>query len=97
MVYTVDSGKKKYSAREEEKKMEREREVCLWLVTRSREEIPSCAHTYTHTQVQKHREQRHVRENKDLLCTGYRFVVYVCAFVHGWVCVSVCVCVCVLG
>lgn len=40
----------------------------------------------THTQVQKHREQRHVRENKDLLCMSYRFSVFVCAFVHGCVC-----------
>lgn len=30
---------------------------------------------YTHTQVQKHREHRHVQENKDLLCMSYRFGV----------------------
>lgn len=87
---TVDR-RKRSTVRERKRKREREREVCLWLVTRSREEIPACAHTYTriHTHRCKNIESRDTSERIKTCFVWATGLVFMC--VH--LCMAVCVCV----
>ena len=85
---------KRSTVRERKRKMDGEREVCLWLVTRSREEIPVCARTHTHTHTHTHRckniESRDASERiKTCFVWATGFGVYMCVRLC-----TVCVCVC---